>query len=69
MRNDHLIAPPKLPVAAARQVVRSLLSAGFAEEVPTPMSDSGYAWRTGEDGDVLVLRATALGIDLSLIHI
>jgi hypothetical protein len=62
MRNDYLIALPKLPVAAARQVVRSLLNAGFAEEVPTPVSGPGYAWRTGEDGGVLVLRATALGI-------
>jgi hypothetical protein len=58
-RNDHLIAPPKLPVAAARQVVRSLLNAGLAEEVPAPISDPGYAWRTGEDGGVLALRATA----------
>jgi hypothetical protein len=63
MRNDHLIALPKLPVAAARQVVRSLLNAGFAEEVPAAISNPGYAWRAGEDGDVLVLRATALGID------
>ena len=66
-RNDHLIAaPPKLPVAAARQVVRSLLRAGFAEEVPAAISNPGYAWRTGEDGDVLVLRATALGIARAL---
>jgi hypothetical protein len=63
MRNDHLIAPPKLPVPATRQVVRSLLNAGFAEEVPAAISNPGYAWRTGEDGDLLVLRATALGID------
>jgi hypothetical protein len=62
MRNDHLIAPPKLPVAAARQVVRSLLNAGFAEEVPVPIDDTGYAWRTAVDGGVLILRATALGI-------
>ena len=62
-RDDHFIAPPKLPVAATRQVVRSLLNAGFAEEVPAAISNPGYAWRTGEDGDLLVLRATALGID------
>jgi len=62
LRNDHLIAPPKLPVAAARQVVRSLLNARLAEEVPALISDSGYAWRTGEDGGVLALRATMLGI-------
>jgi hypothetical protein len=62
MRNDHLIALPKLPVAAARQVVRSLLIAGLAKEVPAPISDPGYAWRTGEDGGVLMLRATELGL-------
>jgi hypothetical protein len=33
MRNDHLAPFPKLPVAAARQVVRSLLNARLAEEV------------------------------------
>ena len=33
-RGDHLIRPPKLPIAAARQVVRSLLGAGLAEETP-----------------------------------
>jgi hypothetical protein len=56
VRNDHLIAALKLPVAAARQVVRSLLNAGFAEEVPVPINHPGYAWRTGEDGGVLALR-------------
>jgi hypothetical protein len=50
MRNDHLIAPPNLPVAAALQVVRSLLNAGFAEEVPAAISHPGYALRTGEGG-------------------
>jgi hypothetical protein len=62
MRNDHLIALPKLPVAAARQVVRSLLNAGFSEEVPGPICGPIYAWRTGKDGGVLALRVTALGI-------
>jgi hypothetical protein len=66
VRNDHLIAALKLPVAAARQVVRSLLNAGFAEEVPVPINHPGYAWRTGEDGGVLALRATALGIARAL---
>jgi hypothetical protein len=62
LRNDHLIALPKLPVAAARQVFRSILNAGFAEEVPAPIDDPTFAWRAGEDGGVLALRATALGI-------
>jgi Protein of unknown function (DUF3489) len=66
MRDDHLIAPPKLPVAAARQVVRSLLNAGFAEEVPAPVNDPSYAWRTGADRGVLALQATALGIGRAL---
>jgi hypothetical protein len=61
--NDHLIALPKLPIAAVRQVSRPLLNAGFAEEVSPPIIDPGYAWRTGEDRHGLVLRATALGID------
>jgi hypothetical protein len=62
MRNDHLVPFPKLPVAAARQVVRSLLNAGFAEDVPVPINHPGCGWRTGMDGGVLALRATALGI-------
>jgi hypothetical protein len=62
-RNDHLIVPPKLPVAAARQVVRSMLSAALVEEVPAPIEDATYDWRTGEDGRVLMLRATASGLD------
>src|ERR1700739_3229348 len=62
MRDDHLIHRPRLPVAAARQVIRSLLHGGLAEEVPAPIDDAGYAWRTGEDGGVLMLRATRFGL-------
>jgi hypothetical protein len=62
MRNDHLVPLPKLPVAAARQVVRSMLSTGLVKEVPAPNSDPRYAWRTGQHGEVLALRATALGL-------
>ena len=54
-RDDHLIRPPQLPAAAARQVVRSLLSTGLAEEVPAPVEDAGYVWRQGEDGSDLML--------------
>jgi hypothetical protein len=39
-RGDHLIRPPKLPIAAARQVVRSLLNAGQVEEVPARVEDA-----------------------------
>jgi hypothetical protein len=42
MCNDHLVPFPKLPVAAARQVVRSLLNAGFAEDVPVPINRPGH---------------------------
>ena len=62
MRDDHLIHLPRMPVAAARQVIRSLLHAGLAEEVPAPIDDAGYVWRTGKDGGVLMLRATMLGL-------
>jgi hypothetical protein len=62
IRGDHLIQRRRLPVAAARQVIRSLLNAGWAEEVPAPIDDAAYAWRTGEDGGALMLRATELGL-------
>ena len=61
-RDDHLVRLPRLPAAAARQVIRSMLNAGLVEEVPAPIDDAAYLWRTGEDGRVLKLRATALGL-------
>src|SRR3954467_8045042 len=66
LRNDHPIALPKLPMAAARQVVRSLLNAGLADEVRGPFNELGYAWRTGGDGALLHLRATSSGIAAAL---
>ena len=62
VRDDHLIRPPQLPAAAARQVVRSLLNAGVAEEIPAAIDDAGYVWRQGDDGSDLMLRATKLGL-------
>ena len=59
MRDDHPIQLPRLPVAAARQVIRSLLNAGWAEEVPAPIDDAAYAWRTSEDSGV-VMRVSGL---------
>ena len=59
---DHLVRPPKLPAAAARQVIRSLLQRGLVEEVPAPIGDTAYSWRTNEDGAALMLRATAVGL-------
>jgi hypothetical protein len=61
-RTDHLVRPPKLPAAAARQVIRSLLKGGLVEEVPASIEDAAYAWRSNEDGAALMLRATALGL-------
>ena len=61
-RDDHLIRPPQLPLAAARQVVRSLLNAGSAEEVTPPIEDAEYIWRTSDDDRALVLQATDLGL-------
>ena len=62
MRDDHLIRPPQLPIAAARQVVRSLLNSGLAEEMPMSIEAAEYAWRTADDDGMVVLRATALGL-------
>jgi hypothetical protein len=61
-REDHLVRPPTLPAAARQKVVRSLLSKGLVEEVPAPITDGAYAWRTDEDGAVLMLRATPAGL-------
>src|SRR4051812_39001157 len=61
-RDDHLVALPRLPVAAARQIIRSMLNAGLVEELSAAAIDPGYVWRAGEDGEVISLRATALGL-------
>jgi hypothetical protein len=64
-RTDHLVRPPKLPAAAAYQVIRSLLTSGLVEEVPALIEDAAYAWRTNENSAALMLRATArTGSDL-----
>jgi hypothetical protein len=41
-RDDHLILPPELPIAAVRQVARSLLGLELAEEVPAWPKGSGW---------------------------
>ncbi len=61
-RPDRLVRPPQLPTAAARQVVRSLLNNGFAEEIPAPIEDAAFTWRTSDDAATLMLRATAAGL-------
>jgi len=60
---DRLVYPPALPVAAARQVVRSLLGAGMVEAVAGPADDAGLVWRAADDGSRLALRATDLGLN------
>jgi hypothetical protein len=60
-RDDHLVQLPRLPVAAARQVIRSMLNADLVEELPAATIDPAYVWRSAEHGEVLALRATALG--------
>jgi hypothetical protein len=61
-RDDHLVRAPQLPAAAARQVIRSLLNAGLVEEIPAPVEDADFAWRKDENGEALMLRATAAGL-------
>ena len=54
------IAPNRLPVAAWRSVVQSLLKAGLLEEVPAEGDQP--IWRTLEDGAGLTLRASEAGL-------
>ena len=60
-RADHLaIAPERLPAAARRAVVQSMLKAGLIEEVAA--DDDQPAWRTTESGERLALRVTEAGL-------
>jgi hypothetical protein len=61
-REDRLAQLPRLPVAAARQVIRSLLSADLLEEITAPIEDADFAWRDAKDGGALMLRATSAGL-------
>ena len=58
---DHVVTlPDRLPIAAQRAVVKSMLATGVIEEVP---SEAGQpVWRTSEAGDPMVLRATQAGL-------
>jgi hypothetical protein len=62
LRGDKLVQLPRLPAAAARQVIRSMLNAGLVEDLAAETMDPAYVWRTGQDGQALALRATALGL-------
>ncbi|HZS22096.1 MAG TPA: hypothetical protein VFA63_14075, partial [Pseudonocardiaceae bacterium] len=61
-REDRLVPPPTLPVAAARQVVRSLLNNAMIEEIELPAELAEFFWREGDDGMRLGLRATEQGL-------
>ncbi len=60
-RDDRLALPPeRLPAAARRAVVQSLLKTGLLEELPA--DDDRPAWRTTEDGERLALTITDAGL-------
>lgn len=61
-RDDHLVRLPPLPIAAARQVIRSLLNGGLVEEIPALIADDKFTWRDDGDGSALMFRATAAGL-------
>ena len=61
-RDDHMVRVPQLPMAAARQVIRSMLNAGVVEEVAATVEGADLAWRSGDDGGALMLRATKAGL-------
>jgi hypothetical protein len=60
-RDDRLaLAPERLPAAARRAVVQSMLKAGLIEEV---VADHDLpAWRTTESGERFALRVTEAGL-------
>src|SRR4051812_18731205 len=60
-RDDHLALPPeRLPAAARRAVVQSLLKAGLVEEVAAEAAQQ--AWRTTEGGERCAVRVTDAGL-------
>jgi hypothetical protein len=63
-RDDRLaLAPERLPAAARRAVVQSMLKAGLIEEV---VADHDLpAWRTTESGERFAPRVTEAGLQAS----
>ena len=61
-QHDHHLAPPpeRLPIAARRTVVKSMLKSGLLEEIAAV--DGQPIWRMSEGGEQLVLRATSAGL-------
>src|SRR4051794_14308195 len=59
-RDDRVALPPeRLPAAARRAVMQSLLKAGLVEEIAA--EDDQPAWRTAESGERFALRITHAG--------
>src|SRR4051812_45659204 len=60
-RDDRVALPPeRLPAAARRAVVQSLLKAGLLEEIAA--DDDQPAWRTTDSGERFALRVTDAGL-------
>ena len=58
---NHVALPPaRLPGAAQRSVVLSMIKGGLLEEIGAGADQP--AWRTGDDGTRYVLRATGAGL-------
>ncbi|WP_426960155.1 DUF3489 domain-containing protein [Muricoccus radiodurans] len=55
-------APDHLPAAARNAVVRSLLKAGMLEEIAAPTEHHDLGWRQNEDGTLMALRITEVGL-------
>src|SRR3954447_3373095 len=60
-RDDRgALAPERLPAAARRAVVQSLLKTGLLEEVAA--DDDQPAWRTSDGGERFALRVKDIGL-------
>src|SRR4051794_32135222 len=60
-RDDRVALPPeRLPAAARRAVVQSLLKTGLLEEIAA--EDDQAAWRTAEGGERCALHITDAGL-------
>jgi hypothetical protein len=59
----RLTAPPdRLPAAACRAVLNSLLKQGYVEECEAPQEYIGLGWRQDEAGAWIALRITEAGL-------
>ncbi len=59
----RLAAPPdRLPAAACRAVLNSLLKQGYVEECEAPQEYIGLGWRQDEAGTGIALRITGAGL-------